>query len=177
MELKKQHTEELSFPISGWMRYFFQYALEKKKNFYWSWKSFMITVRKQKDKLVLVLEIPLKKAPFLVQKHIDITNIPNDELVNSLLFLYNHYESSPMLRRNREHSIRFLSLISFSQLIANHDIKKLPEPEGSTRINRLLVAYIVKTLDAYNVPTLCKKPTDRLYSVFQLTSNNKSLKP
>jgi len=175
MELKK-NTEELSFPLSGWMRYFFQYALEKKKNFYWSWKYFMITVRKQKDKLALILEIPLKKAPFLAQKHIDITNIPKDELVNSLLFLYNHYESSPMLRRNREHSIRFLSLISFSQLIANHDIKKLPGPGETSRINRLLVAYIINTLDSHNVPFLCKKPTDHIYSVFQLTSNNRSLK-
>lgn len=162
------YTDKLHLPISVWLNYFFQYALEKKKNFYWAWKSFMIVVRKQKDKLILVLEIPLKKAPFLVQKHVDITNIPIKNIVGSLLFLHHHYESSPMLRRNREHSVRFLSFISFVQMVANHDIKKLPEL-SHVNINQLLVAYLLKTLDLYNIPIIDHKHDDRLYSISQLT--------
>lgn len=169
---KETYTDKLTFPLEQWLRYFFEYALEKKKNFYWAWNSFMVVVRRHRNKTVMVLEISLRKAPFLVQKHIDITTIPDDVLVNSLLFLYNHYPSSPSLRRNREHSTRFLSFISFLQMIDNHDIKKLPyDDKSSTKINRLLVAYVMKTLDFYDTPPVLKRPEERLYNVSQLLRN------
>lgn len=173
-------TDKLHLPIGEWLRYFFTFALDKKKNFYWAWKDFMIVIRNEKDgRTVMVLEIFLPKAPFLRQKHIDITHIPKDVLVNSLLFLYHHYDSSPRLRRNREHSIRFLSFISFAQMLANHDIKKLPSlSQETTQINRLLVAYLMKTLDLDDIPIHFQQKNDpRLYSVSQLVSRTGSLKP
>lgn len=172
--------DKLHLPIGEWLRYFFTFALEKKKHFYWAWKDFMIVIRNEKDgRTVMVLEIFLPKAPFLRQKHIDITNIPKDVLVNSLLFLYHHYESSPRLRRNREHSTRFLSFISFAQMLANHDIKKLPHvSQETTKINRLLVAYLMKTLDLDDIPIRFQQKNDScLYSVSQLVSRTGSLKP
>lgn len=166
-------TDKLHLPIGQWVRYFFTFALDKKKNFYWAWKDFMIIIRNEKDgRSVMVLEIFLPKAPFLRQKHIDITHIPKDVLVNSLLFLYHHYDSSPRLRRNREHSTRFLSFISFAQMLANHDIKKLPDlSQETTKINRLLVAYVMKTLDLDDISIHFKEKNDsRLYAVSQLVS-------
>ena len=174
------NIDKLHLPLDEWLRYFFTFASNKKKNFYWAWKDFMIVVRHQKDgRTVLVLEIFLPKAPFLRQKHIDITHIPKDVLVDSLMFLSHHYDSSPKLRRNREHSVRFLSFISFAQMLANHDIKKLPHlSEKTTSINRLLVAYLMKTLDFEGVPTrFQERPDPRLYSVSQLVSRTGSLKP
>lgn len=171
------HTDKLHLPLAGWLCHFFEYSLKKKKNFYWAWKSFMIVVRKQKDKIMLVLEIPLQKAPFLAQKHIDITNIPNDVIVKSLLFLYYTYDSSPMLRRNMEHSTRFLSFISFIQMLANHDIKKPTDQlcATSTQINQLLVAYIMKTLDLYNVNiSINSKKQTPIYSLSQLLNLQRS---
>ena len=178
---KKTHTDKLYLPMEEWVRRFFEYSLDKKKDFYWAWKSFMIVVRKQKDnKKILVLEIPLKKAPFLLQKHIDITNIPPAVLIDSLMFLYDHYESSPMSRRNREHSVNFLSFISFVQMLANHDIKKLnPTTKNTPKINRLLVAYIMKTLDYRGVPIHTNQydpSKQQFYSVSQL-ERKASLKP
>lgn len=166
-------TDKLHLPIGEWLRYFFTFALDKKKHFYWSWKDFMIVIRNEKDgRTVMILEIFLPNAPFLRQKHIDITHIPKDVLVNSLLFLYHHYDSSPRLRRNREHSVRFLSFISFAQMLANHDIKKLPSlSQETTQINRLLVAYLMKTLDLDDIPIHFQQKNDhRLYSVSQLVS-------
>lgn len=173
-------TDKLHLPMDQWLRYFFTFALNKKKNFYWAWKDFMIVVRREKDgRTVMVLEIFLPKAPFLRQKHIDITHIPKDVLVNSLMFLYHHYDSSPRLRRNREHSVRFLSFISFAQMLANHDVKKLPHLSQETpKINRLLVAYIIKTLDLDDVSIhFQEKKDNHLYSVSQLVSRTGSLKP
>lgn len=170
--------DKLNLPLEEWVRYFFTFALDKKKKFYWAWKKFMITIRKEKDKTVLVLEIFLAKAPFLLQKHVDITHIPNPILVNSLMFLYNHYDSSPKLRRNREYSVRYLSFISFVQMLANHDIKKLPSLETGCGANRLLVAYLMKTLDLYEVPVHLKEQKhERRYSISQLVSQTSSLKP
>jgi len=170
--------DKLNLPLEEWVRYFFTFALDKKKKFYWAWQHFMVTIRREKDKTVLILEIFLPKAPFLFQKHVDITHIPNPVLVNSLMFLYTHYKSSPNLRRNREHSVRYLSFISFAQMLANHDIKKLPTVETGGGINRLLVAYLMKTLDLHDVPLLLgdQKP-DRRYSISQLTRWTGSLKP
>lgn len=172
--------DKLYLPIGEWLRYFFTFALDKKKNFYWAWKDFMIVIRNEKDgRTVMVLEIFLPRAPFLRKKLIDITHIPKDVLVGSLLFLYRHYDSSPRLRRNREHSTRFLSFISFAQMLANHDIKKLRHlPQETSKINRLLVAYLMKTLDFDGVPIHSQEKIEpRLYSVSQLTSRTGSLKP
>ncbi len=165
--------DKLQLPIQEWLRYFFTFALNKKTNFYWAWKDFMIVVRREKDgRTVMVLEIFMSQAPFLRQKHIDITHIPKDVLINSLMFLYHHYDSSPRLRRNREHSIRFLSFISFAQMLANHDIKTLPHlSQETSKINRLLVAYIMKTLDLDDIPIHFQQKNDhRLYSVSELVS-------
>lgn len=160
--------DQLYLPLPIWLGYFFQYALDKKKGFYWAWDRFMIVVRRQKKKTFLILEIPLKKAPYLVQKHVDITNIPSSVLINSLLFLYDHYESSPMLPRNREHSTRFLSFRSFLDMLKTHDIKT-KQWCGGVGINRLLVAYLMGALGFYHVPV--KTSPRKLYTLSGLLVN------
>lgn len=161
--------DQLYLPLAIWLGYFFQYALDKKKSFYWAWDRFMIVVRRQKKKKIfLILEIQLKKAPFLIQKHVDITNIPPSVLINSLLFLHDHYESSPMLSRNREHSTHFLSFRSFLDMLKTHDIKT-KQWYGDVGVNRLLVAYLMNTLDSYHVPI--KKPAKKLYTLSELLVN------
>lgn len=159
---------ELYLPLPLWLGYFFQYSLEKKKNFYWAWDSFMIVVRRQGKKTFLILEVPLKEPPYLVQKHVDITNIPHDVLINSLLFLYDHYESSPMLPRNLEHSVRFLSFRSFLDMLMSHSIRTTKQWCGDVGSNRLLVAYIMNKLDLYHIPI--KRPKKQLYTLSQLVS-------
>lgn len=156
----------MKYPLEEWLRYFFTLASAKKKDFYWAWDRFMIVVRKEKDRrLVLVLEIFLPDPPFLVQKHVDITSLPKKDLVASLMFLYHHYKSSPRLRRNKEHSVCFLSFLSFAQRFAAHDIPVLQD--GTT--HRPLVSYLIKTLDRYNIPSHTPQPSTRLYSLSQLT--------
>lgn len=171
--LKKTNpNDRLQLPFDGWLRLFFAHALEKNKDFYWAWKDFMIVVRKKKDhKRIMVLEVPLPQPPFLAQKHIDITNIPPAVLTDSLMFIYHHYKSSPLLRRNREHSVGFLSFVSFVSMIVNNDIKKLNVSVPETkRINRLLVAYLMKTLDFYDIQVSItgQKQHKKTYSVSQL---------
>ena len=62
-------------------------------------------------------------------------------------------------------------------MIDNHDIKKLPyDNKTSTKINRLLVAYIMKTLEFYDIPPVLKRSDDRLYNVSQLLRNGSRLK-
>lgn len=177
--VSRRQTDNLHLPMEQWLQYFFTFALNKNKNFYWAWKHFMIVIRKEKDRTIMVLEIFLPHAPFLRQKHIDITPIDKQVLVNSLMFLYHHYDSSPRLRRNREHSVQYLSFLSFIQMLANHDIKKLPElNKEMTKNNRLLIAYLMTTLDIDNVPVIIKEKKDsRLYSVSELASRAGSLKP
>lgn len=168
-----KRPSELYFPLRQWLELFFQYALKNKKNFYWAWKSFLIVVRKHGSKLFLVLEIPLKQAPFLVQKHVDITNIPKPVVVQSLLLLFDLYDSSPMLPRNREYSVRFLSFISFLQMLLNGDIILPKELDQQTPLNQKLLVYILKTLDDYNIEIMLrKKPNNHVYSLFQLASNS-----
>lgn len=158
-------------PMKDWLHDFFKYALEKKRNFYWSWKDFMITLRKQKkNQTFLILEIFLKDPPFLVQKHIDITGMNQDTLIASLLYLHNLYADSPLIRRNHEHSSQFLSFRSFIQM---NETKPF-EPTQQT-INRLLVFYLMKTLETYGIyPS--SKPQTRLWSFSQLISDKKSVK-
>lgn len=167
-------ADKLHLPLEEWLAYFFTFALDKKKNFYWAWDRFLIVVRREKDRVVLVLEVLLPKAPFLLQKHVDITHLSRDALVASLLYLYRHYGSSPRLRRNREHSVHYLSFLSFAQMLANHDIKKLPEPPRHGKINRLLVAYLMTKLDMHGVRPLCQEKQDRRrYSLSQLLTQQR----
>lgn len=169
---KGMEPEPLYFPMRQWIGYFFQYALMKKKNFYWAWKSFMIIIRQQKSQTMLVLEIPLKHAPYLVQKHVDITTIPKDVVIQSLLFFYDFYDSSPMLMRNREYSVRFLSFISFLHLLSNQDIKLPKTWDEDAPINKKLVSYLLDKLQQYHIKTSNKKPDQHVYSLFELISNN-----
>lgn len=162
--VKQQH-----FPLSDWLGYFFHYALTRNKNFYWAWDQFMIVVRHYKKKRFLVLEIPIPQEPFLIQKHVDITAIPPDVLVQSLLFLFHHYNSSPLLRRNREPSVRFLSFLSFLQLLADNKIKIPEHWDANASMNRFLVAYLMKTLDDAGIMTHKQKCFPPL-SLFQLLS-------
>lgn len=166
--MKRTPTDQLHLPLEEWLRYFFTFALDKKKDFYWAWDRFMIVVRKENnDRLVLVLEIFLPDPPFLLQKHVDITSLPPKDLVASLMFLYHHYKSSPRLRRNREHSLHFLSFLSFVHMLP--DIPKLPVPPCGTA-HRLLVAYLIKTLDRHDIPFRSQPKPHRLYSFSQLAA-------
>lgn len=162
--------ETMKQTLEEWLEYFFTFASVKNKDFYWSWDRFMIVVRKEKDRRrVMVLEIFLPDPPFLIQKHIDITFLSKKDLVASLMFFYHHYKSSPRLRRNRENSLQFLSFRSFAQQFANHDIQKVRVSQGGT-YHRLLVSYLIKTLDRYDIHPQLRKQSHRLYSLSQLTA-------
>lgn len=167
---KKNNTMSLCFPLRQWVGFFFNYALSKNKNFYWAWKSFLIVVRHQKSKTFLVLEIPLPEAPYLVQKHVDITNIPKHVVVQSLLFLYDFYDSSPKLTRNREYSVQFLSFRSFLSLLKNGDISSMfKQWNEDAPVSRRTVSYLLQKLEEYHVRvSSTKRSTPRCYSFSQL---------
>lgn len=167
---KETMSKQCRRPMNDWLHDFFTFALKKKKNFYWSWNDFMITVRKQKkNQQFLILEIFLKNPPFLVQKHIDITGINHDTLVASLLYLHHLYDDSPLIRRNHEHSSQFLSFRSFVQM--NEDQKPL-ETTIQRNVNRLLVLYLMKTLETYGIFPR-STPQTRRWSLSQLLVDKK----
>lgn len=157
-------------PLSRWVGLFFQYAMDKKKNFYWAWDQFLVVVRRQKKTTLLVLEVPLPTAPYLAQKHVDITHLPPEAVVASLLFLYNHYPSSFLLRRNREHSVRFLSFRSFLEKLLSQDISPPKTRPCGRSVDQSLVAYLVSTLSQYRIPFSLEQqpPQQAAYSLPQL---------
>lgn len=170
-QLEKKKTTnnlQLCFSLKQWVGFFFDYALSKKKNFYWAWKSFLIVVRHQKSKTFLILEIPLSEPPFLVQKHVDITHIPKPVVVQSLLFLYDFYESSPKLTRNRQYSVQFLSFPSFLSLWKNGEISLPKQWNEDTPVSQRVVSYLLKNLEEYHVRVATKDPTSRCYTLSQL---------
>lgn len=150
--------------LPDWLGNFFHYALRKKRNFYWAWDRFLVVVRHQRNnKRVLVLEMPQPEAPYLVQKHVNISSIPTDILVNSLLLLAQHYASSPMLPRNREYSVRFLSFLSFV-----HTFNKPPMPiDTCAGIDASMLMLIVQFLASHGVLPHKQKPT-HYFSLSQL---------
>lgn len=164
-------SSPVRYRLRDWVGYFFTDAMKNKKNFYWAWKSFMIVVRRQhspQKQTILIVEIPLKKAPYLVQKHIDITNIPKDGVVNFLLFFYDAYDSSPMLKRNKEYSVRYMSFISFLQTLMNGDSKLPRKWNPNVPINILLVEYIMNTLNRHGIEPTTKSPHQEVYSLQQI---------
>lgn len=169
--VRNQKPEQAHYPLSRWVGLFFHFAMGVNKNFYWAWDQFMIVVRRQKKKTLLVLEIPIKQAPYLVQKHVDITDIPNEMVVASLMFLYRHYPSSPWLARNREHSVRFLSFRSFLEMLLSQDTRLSKTSGGS--INRLLVAYFLQTLDHNHILPVPSPPQQQTFSIPQILSSRK----
>ena len=133
--------------LPDWLSYFFHYALNKKKNFYWAWDRFLMVVRHQRNKRILVLEVPQLEAPYLTQKHVDVSSIHPDILANTLLLLAQHYASSPMLPRNREYSVRFLSFLSFV-----HTIKKPAEKCAcASSVDAPLLVLIAQFLASHGI--------------------------
>lgn len=159
--------QECKRPLRQWLHDFFQYSIKNKKNFYWSWKDFMITIRKEKKQRMLILEIFLKCPPFLVQKHIDITGLDDGVLMTSLLYLHDHFYDSPLIRRNQEHSSQFLSFRSFVQ--SNDNIKPFYQ---QSCLSLLLISYIVKTLEKHGIYPVIKRQ-NRLWSLSQFVSSTK----
>lgn len=143
--------------LTDWLGSFFHYALHKKKNFYWAWDRFLVVVRhKRNNKRILVLEVPLPDAPYLIQKHVDVSSLDPEVLANSLLLLAQHYTSSPMLPRNREYSVRFLSFLSFV-----HHVKKPPTSAdrcATSNVDAPLLIWILQFLQSHGIAPKKQRP-------------------
>lgn len=127
---------------------FFAYALRKKKEFYWAWNRFIIVVRHRRNcKRVLVLEVEMPDPPFIAKARLDVSHLPAPVLAGSLLYLCQHYPSSPDLRRNLQHSTRILSYASFLRLVP-----PTPTPSPTCApLDRLLVAYLMQVLASHGI--------------------------
>lgn len=149
--------------LLDWLNYFFHYALQKKKNCYWAWNDFLIVLRHQRNKkLVLIVEVPQQEPPFLVQKHVDVSFLDHNLLIQSLLLLVHYFASSPMLSRNREYSVRFLSFQSFV-----HMIQQPPMPTSEcTKVDGPLLLLLLQFLAVHGL--IPKKQPTQYYSLSQL---------
>lgn len=149
--------------LVDWLNNFFHYALWKKKNCYWAWNDFLIVLRHQRNKkLVLIVEVPQQEPPFLVQKHFDVSLLDRNLLIHSLMLLVQYFESSPMLPRNREYSVRFLSFQSFL-----HMIQQPPIPSSEcAKVDGPLLLALLQFLAAHGV--IPKKQPTPYYSLSQL---------
>ena len=125
---------------------FLAYALHKKKDFYWAWDRFTVVVRRRRNgQMVLVLEVEVPDPPFLVKARLGVSHLPAPVLAGSLLYLCQHYPSSPDLRRNLQHSTRILSYTSFLRLVP-----PTPSPPCAP-LDRLLVSYLMQVLASHGI--------------------------
>jgi len=153
---QKKEWHQTSHSLNRWIIAFFQYAINKKKSFYWAWDKFMIVIRRRSnDDVRMIIEIPLKNPPFLVQKQIDITNLSKDALLNTLVFILKNYSSSYQATRNKQSSVKFLSFSSFLHLVFNNKIK-IQKPVSKSKLNAELLFYIIKTLNNHHIYILDK---------------------
>lgn len=149
--------------LLDWLNLFFHDALQKKKNCYWAWNDFLIVLRHQRNKkLVLVVEMPQQEAPFLVQKHVDVSLLDRNLLIQSLLLLVQYFASSPMLPRNREYSVRFLSFQSFVHMVQQPPMSS----SECAKVDGPLLLVILQFLAAHGI--MPKKQPIPYYSLSQL---------
>lgn len=154
----------------GWLGYFFGSSLQKKRNFYWAMTQSMLIVRNKGR--TLVLEIPLPYPPYLVQKYIDISHLSHEEIIGSLLYITDHYDNSFSSLRNKEQSVRFLSFVSFIQLLLSPTKKTTPmrKPLYYYHANRPLVSYIMSVLQFYGIYPSKQPSSAHYYSISQLST-------
>lgn len=92
---------------------FFRHCIKKKKDFYWQWDDFIISVQYKHKMYKCTMEIPIRSPPYM--KHHEIS-ISACDIIPILMALYDLYPSSPFNARNNEDSVRFLSFRSFLHL-------------------------------------------------------------
>lgn len=107
----------MEYSMRGWVHLFFEYAIKKRRAFYWQWDQFMIIMRKRGRSHILyegVIEIPSEEPPYL---HKSSFSIGYEDVIPVLMRIYDLYPSRMENIRNIQSSTRFLSFKSFLHLI------------------------------------------------------------